>query len=574
MVHCQDGPPKHKAWNLTFEDTFETSQLDTTKWDFGFGWDTNSVAFREMNRVENHFLQDGSLVIRVDTMEDGEGWYSAAVNTRKHFSQHKGYFEARIKAAKGEGYINAFWSMPVDNAWPPEIDFLEILGKPPTTKTLFTVHWDENGHVLSNGDIHTGMDLSEDFHVYGCEWSDDYFAWYIDGEEVRRTTDGYDSITGYGKPFYMMLNVHVVSNANPAWTGIPNETNVFPAYMYTDWVRVYEKDTTLKITQLSPNMDDIYSIGSDIILFADAINHNGEIEKVDFMINDSVINTDTVAPFKYNWPNVPEGRYMASSMVTDTRSRELITSPVYITVGDISENMVFNPYFDDGTRNWYLDVSSEADASLSIIKGEQALEGDNSAFISIDNPGLGTADIELKQNVYLEKGKKYDFKFSAKSSEANKIFVNVRINNEATSILSKGANLTTSKQDFSFSFTSPSDDHSAKLVWKLGGTITDVYIDSVILRESKPSSIVKYQRRLKLFPTLVENEINIEMTSTNESVKAISITDVQGKIVYEQHGIVLVNENIILDVCGLKEGVYIISLLSNRGIHTGKFIKK
>ncbi len=570
----QTAPPKHVAWNLTFVDEFDSVSLDTSKWSFGFGWDINSVAFHETNRLENVFLSEGNLVIRVDTIPGEEGWYSGAINSREHFSQFKGYFEARIKAAKGNGYINAFWSMPVTNDWPPEIDFVEVLGKIPTEEATFTVHWDDNGHKQSGREIDVDMDLSEDFHVYGCEWADDYFAWYLDGEEIRRTSDGYENITGFGEPFYMMLNVHVVAVGNPSWTGVPDETNQFPAYMNVDWVRVYQKDTSLRITTALPVMDETFSPGSNILFKADIENQDGATTKTTFYVNDFATAEICEKPYQYDWENVAAGRYKITSGVTDSLGREVISSPVFITVGDIASSLLLNHNFEEGVNHWELEVSELADADLVGVTGNETLEGDMSGLINIIEPGPGTPDIELKQGIYLKKDTKYELSFMGKATDNRRVITNVRVDDEKSNILAEVANFTTEKQSFSYIFTSSKDDYTAKTVWKIGGSSANVYIDSVVLKEYKPSGIRDYEVGLQLYPSLVKDIVNIRINDRHEQVVQVCFYNLSGKKIYSHEPLSSFPESSTIELSHLEKGFYLVKVKTKSNTYTGKILKE
>jgi len=572
LTYSQSGPPPYSAWNLTFEEDFEGSGLDTSKWDFGFGWDTNSTAFLETNRPENLYLENGNLIIRVDTIPgEEEGWYSAAINTKNHFSQHKGYFEVRMKAAKGNGYINAFWSKPITDEWPPEIDFVEVLGKPPTKDAHFTVHWSDNGHQQQGTATHTKTDLSEDFHVYGCEWGNDLFKWFMDGKEAYNTSKGHGIITGYPSPFYLMLNVHVVSKNSSWWTGVPDENNIFPAYTKVDWVRVYEKDTSLSIHHLGPATGEHFTSGSNIELMAEVVNKNMIETDVKFYADDSLLAVVNTPPYSFLWQNVEEGRYNIFPSLYDEHGRTVLSEGAYITVGDISNNLVFNGGFEKGKRNWQFILSNEANATFSISQDNDALAGNGSALFSIVKPGSDISDVQLKQKMYLEKDKTYQLSFVGKSSVETTSEVKIKIQEEQYIKYSKEFHLTNEHQNFKFIYKNKVDDHTASIHLELGKTIANILIDSVVFKEYDPTGITGYSK--PMISSMAGNMMNIELPDPEEKIDLISVFNISGKMILLRNIKSEWNNKTSINIGDLQDGIYIVKILTNKNQYNQKILK-
>lgn len=111
---------------------------------------------------------------------------SGFLSTANSFSQTYGYFEMRAQLAPGAGMWSAFWLLPQDGTWPPEIDVVELLGRDPTT-SYHSVHSSlgPNGHSMASGSL-TGLDATGSYHTYGLNWQSDYLTYYVDGKGCSR----------------------------------------------------------------------------------------------------------------------------------------------------------------------------------------------------------------------------------------------------------------------------------------------------------------------------------------------------------------------------------------------------
>jgi beta-glucanase (GH16 family) len=153
---------------------------------------------------------------------------SGLVTTQHSFSQTYGYFEIRATLPAGKGLWPAFWLLPADLSWPPEIDILEVLGKDPT-KLYTTVHYGTNN--ASNGIDTTVPDMSAGFHTYAVDWEPDTITWYFDGRQVFKAPTPPDM----HKPMYMLANLGV----GGSWPGAPDASTHFPASYMIDYIRAY-----------------------------------------------------------------------------------------------------------------------------------------------------------------------------------------------------------------------------------------------------------------------------------------------------------------------------------------------
>jgi hypothetical protein len=162
----------------------------------------------------------------------GRRYVSGIITTKYSFSQLYGVFEIRARLPKGRGFWPAFWLMPADSTWPPELDVFEVLGHE-TTKLYTAAHSKAGGeHTATGGDMPV-PDLSAEFHQYAVEWQKDEVRWYFDGVEIERTATPADM----QKPMYLLANLAV----GAGWPGQPDSSTQFPGVYAIDWIRAYRR---------------------------------------------------------------------------------------------------------------------------------------------------------------------------------------------------------------------------------------------------------------------------------------------------------------------------------------------
>jgi hypothetical protein len=154
----------------------------------------------------------------------GFQYTSGVITSQPSHSQTYGYFEMRAKLPRGKGIWPAFWLLPLDLSWPPEIDVMESIGDP--SEVYVTVH--SKITKPPNKKINVTPD---DFHVYAVAWDPQDIVWFIDGKEVHRVPTPLDM----NKPMYMLANVAVGGH----WPGSPDASTRFPQVMSIDYIRAY-----------------------------------------------------------------------------------------------------------------------------------------------------------------------------------------------------------------------------------------------------------------------------------------------------------------------------------------------
>lgn len=246
--------PTSTGWKLAFSDEFNGSTLDGKKWNTCYPWVeadggcTNSGNNEmEWYQPDEVLIANGLLRLRAQqrSVKDGFPYTSGMVTSHERFAFQYGYIESRQKMPAGQGLWPAFWMLPEEVKWPPEIDILEVLGH--TTNTVHTtVHYTTNGSDhLSQGRSYTGPDFAADFHTYGLLWEPNLLTWYVDG--VERFAVERQGVNTPSEPFYIIANLAVGGN----WPGAPDQNTQFPAFYEIDYIRVWVNDPYM-VTAAAP----------------------------------------------------------------------------------------------------------------------------------------------------------------------------------------------------------------------------------------------------------------------------------------------------------------------------------
>ena len=194
-------------------------------------------------------IDKGNLIISADRTpaavrailpdEAPHDYFSGALSSYP-YSQRYGYFELKARVPSGRGLWPAFWLLPADLKWPPEIDVMEVLCDN-TRKLHTTLHsrlLTDTGNQQSYGTA--TVDLSDGFHAYGVDWGPDRVRFYLDRRLIfSRVTPG-----DWHSPFYLLINLAV--GGAGSWPGPPDPLTRFPARFEIDSVSAYQRKTYLE----------------------------------------------------------------------------------------------------------------------------------------------------------------------------------------------------------------------------------------------------------------------------------------------------------------------------------------
>jgi len=226
------NPIEKEGWTLTFNDEFNDTVLDKSKWQDHPYWGgrnaPNSITYYGENQFQ--FTDSSMLLVAEKKIQEGIPYSSGMVDSHNSFKQQYGYFEIRSKNPKGTGFWPAFWLVSTEK-WPPEIDIFEFYTKNPS-KLHTTQHWlDKKGKKKMQPKNTKIDDASEDFHTYAMEWTPKKITWYLDNKKIKTSRQGMK---------FFNYKMHIIVSVGVSDV---NEMNlkdaIFPNALEVDYVRVY-----------------------------------------------------------------------------------------------------------------------------------------------------------------------------------------------------------------------------------------------------------------------------------------------------------------------------------------------
>ena len=238
-----------EGWELAWHDEFDGKTINRSDWTFdlgGGGWG-NGEAQVYTDLPQNARQEEGLLVIeaRKETNElGGFEFTSARLKTQGLKTFQYGRIEARLKVPAGAGFWPAFWMLGsnIDQVgWPDsgEIDIMEYVGKEPNL-IMGTLHGPGYSGALGlTSRSVQDYPIADEFHTYAVEWDQDQIRWFLDDVEYHTLTrsDVGEERWVFDQPFFLILNLAVGGTLG----GFIGQDTVFPANVYADYVRVYQK---------------------------------------------------------------------------------------------------------------------------------------------------------------------------------------------------------------------------------------------------------------------------------------------------------------------------------------------
>ena len=259
-------PENDPSWELVFSDDFNGTSLDSSQWKTRYSHPFYEGRTNPWNGEFQAYVGDGETIdgVTYDAFDFDDGilsivsqkvaqpvslavgdansgfeaiksfdYTSGLLTSEDSYAFTTGYIEIRAQMASGHGLWPAFWMLPTDGSWPPEIDIVESLGQ--RTDTVFnSLHTATSAGTTALDKAEqtfSGLDFSADFHTFSTHWTADKLTWFIDDQAVFSVEQNIPQTA-----MYLLANMAV----GGYWPGSPDETTPETAAFNIDYIRVYQ----------------------------------------------------------------------------------------------------------------------------------------------------------------------------------------------------------------------------------------------------------------------------------------------------------------------------------------------
>lgn len=191
--------PEKDGYKLVWQDDFNGSRLDTTKWGYRCTG-PRRIGFNDTSMVK---VENGNLLLMYDIK--GDSILGGMIGTQGKFETTYGYFECRAELQKSIGPWAAFWmqSPKISEGADPgkfgtEMDIFEYFNEMGPDTLSHSLHWAYGPNMQSVGPMKSGLKgLEKGFHTFGFEWTAQKYAFFIDGLKFFEEKRGISNIDEY-----------------------------------------------------------------------------------------------------------------------------------------------------------------------------------------------------------------------------------------------------------------------------------------------------------------------------------------------------------------------------------------
>ncbi|OJU09412.1 MAG: hypothetical protein BGN88_09785 [Clostridiales bacterium 43-6] len=273
------SPISNEIYELMWIDNFDEQELNKNFWSIR-GTTSNEC---QANLEKNITIENSQLIItaKKEDAYDNKGilrnYTGCAIHTKDKVEYKFGRFEMYAKIPFSQGMWSAFWTLGTEDWWPwgGEINIMEIYGGtdewrnynlngkygshihwcPPESKKNTAYINDHKVIDISSNDIPGRENAkylprkfeiydekwSDDYRVYGIEWTNSKIVSYVDNQimgEVSITNP--EMRMAFFQKHHIILTLATVNNF--AYPGAPDshESTEWPQKFMVDWVKVWQ----------------------------------------------------------------------------------------------------------------------------------------------------------------------------------------------------------------------------------------------------------------------------------------------------------------------------------------------
>ena len=286
----------HKDYKLTWEDNFDGTELDYTKW-YGRYFTGNPIHNLDEHTRSEFTVPDGEghLVLtrkKIDGIE-----YSGAIGTNRKSRQFLyGFFESRMRWERKRYVRPAFWVQtvnPKDASEQVELDIMEYFDhRGGGTQVQHNVHVgnraDNNAFPFDGGTITVD---GVGWNTFGCIWTKDQYRFFVNEEATWAVPTTREQIQRGLRTAHIPAEIIFSIESNVF--GVPERIIELPQTVEVDWVRYYQKILNLD--------DGVVSVSIPAL----AVNRTGSSIPVNTASNTYELTTYNPDDFITTW-TVPE----------------------------------------------------------------------------------------------------------------------------------------------------------------------------------------------------------------------------------------------------------------------------
>ena len=183
----------------------------------------------------------------VGDFEYSTGWINSLQKINFNGTEKGIYIEIKAKFPKGNKVWPAIWLIDdsENRGWPPEIDIWEYFGRffDSNRQDLMYMRYiyglwnDKKNHSVAIENFHEIYNASNEFKIYGFQWTNEIMRWYIDGALVHEKNSGFEI------PLSDWPNKKMCSVINNGlMSAVAEEDTIFPNSLIIDYIKIFQKD--------------------------------------------------------------------------------------------------------------------------------------------------------------------------------------------------------------------------------------------------------------------------------------------------------------------------------------------